>query len=484
MKKPFLYFLMLVLAWMPIGSRALADGLPDLGEVSQGDLSPQMEKRIGQQVMNDIRLHDPDYLDDPEIEAYLGRIGSRLAAQIEGSHPDFSFFVIKDSTLNAFAMPGGFIGVHTGLILAAQSESELASVLAHEISHVTQHHIARGINKQQQGQIAALVAMAVAILASRGDSQVTQGAVVGSQAAAIQNQLNYSRDFEREADRLGFTLLDKAGFDVRGMATFFGRLEKFGRLYENNAPSYLRTHPMTTERMTDIDNRVVLKPYRQVPDSIDFLLVKAKLRAQEGTPADAVADLTRQVGERKFNAEIAARYGLASARLRADDAAGAETEMQRLRKEKADSPMLDTLAAAIERKAGNTEGALKILRQSLGRYPQARAVAYGIMECLLDLHRGEDAVRFGNDDLQSYTTDYRMYALLARAYAAQGKQLQQHRAQAEYYYLTGQLMPAIEQLTIAQRAPDGDFYGHSQVDARLRELKSMQAEEAKDKKTQ
>lgn len=463
---------------------ALAEGLPDLGEVSQGDFSPVVEKRVGESIMQDIRLHEPTYLDDPEIRGYLNRLGSRLVAQSLEARQDFEFFALRDTTLNAFAMPGGYIGVHTGLIMAAQSESELASVLAHEISHVTQHHLARQLNTQSQAQLPMLLSLAVAILASRAHAggDFAQGALLAGQAAGIQHQLNYSRDFEREADRLGIVLLERAGFDIRGMPSFFERLQKFGRLYENNAPGYLRTHPLTTERIADMENRTRPQPYRQVPDSLDFLLVRAKLRASEGTPQDAVSDFESQLRERKFTSEIAARYGMAIAWARAKNYVAAESELGELRRLKAISPLVESLAADLRKNQNDLDGALKILRPALERYPQERGLAYALVDVLLADGKPQEALRVTIDELQIYSSDAQMQRLQAKTYAALGNRLQQHRALAEVYVLQGQLMEAIDQLQLAQKANDGNFYEHSQVDARLREIKVRQAEEVKEKK--
>ena len=460
----------------------LAEGLPDLGEVAQADFSPAMEKRVGESIMRDIRLHEPAYVEDPEINGYLNRLGTRLVAQSTEARHDFEFFVLRDATLNAFAMPGGYIGVHTGLIMAAQSESELASVLAHEISHVTQHHLARQLGAQSQAQLPMLLSLAVAILASRSRGDLAQGALMAGQAAGIQSQLNYSRDFEREADRLGLQLLERAGFDIRGMASFFERLQKYGRLYENNAPGYLRTHPLTTERIADMENRIQERPYRQVPDSLDFLLVRAKLKAGEGTPRDAVTDFDSQLREHKYSSELATRYGLAIALSRAGDFATAQQQLAELRRLKVNSAMIEALAARLLKSQNDLNGALKILRPALARYPQERGLAYALVETLLADGQPQEALRVTLDDLQAYPADARMHGLQAMTYSALGKRLQQHRAQAEVYVLQGQMLEAIDQLQLAQKASDGDFYEHSQVDARLREIKLRQVEEAKDKK--
>ncbi len=474
----------LLLTLLFLAPAVLAEGLPDLGESAQADLSPQLEKRIGESVMQDIRLRDPAYLDDAEISDYLNRLGRRLTSQTEGARGEFEFFVLKDATLNAFAMPGGYIGVHTGLLLAAQSESELASVLAHEISHVTQRHLARLVSKQGQAQLAAMLSMAVAILAARNNPDVAIGAAMAGQAASLQNQLNYSRDFEREADRMGLQLMEKGGYDIRGMASFFERLQKFGRLYENGAPGYLRTHPLTTERIADMGNRIQLRPLHQAADSVGFQFVRAKLMASEGSPHDAITDFETQIKEQRTPSEAAARYGLARGYLRGKNVAGAEQQLGELRRLKVDSPMLETLAAELRMTHNDAAGAAKILQAAMVRYPQDRAIAYGLVEALLADRRLDDALRVASTDVLSYTTDPRMRGLQAKSYAALGKKLQQHRAQAEVYALQGQLLAAIEQLQLAQKSPDGDFFEYSQADARLRELKALQAEEIARKKQQ
>jgi predicted Zn-dependent protease len=461
---------------------AQAEGLPDLGESAQGDLSPQLERKIGEATMREIRLREPSYLDDPEINGYLNRIGRNLTAHVEEKTQDFEFFALQDATLNAFAMPGGYIGVHTGLILSAQTESELASVLAHEVSHVTQRHLARMVARQSQGQLASLLAMAVAIMAARNNPDVAIGAAVAGQAGAIQNQLNYSRDFEREADRMGLQLLEKAGYDIRDMGSFFERLQKFGRLYENNAPGYLRTHPLTTERIADLGNRIQLRPYKQVPDSLDFTLVRAKIRATAGSGEDAVTEFETRLKDRKFASEPATRYGLARAYLRTRNPVAAEAQLAELRQLKAAAPMIETLAAELRTRAGDQAGAIRILRDASVRYPEDRAVAYALVDALLAGRRVDEAARLVAADVQAHTTDFRMRSLQAKAYAMQGKQLRQHWALGEAYALQGQLLAAIEQLQLAQKSPDGDFYDRSQVDARLRELKAQHLELMKQKR--
>jgi predicted Zn-dependent protease len=466
-----------LLAMPPAG---LAQGLPDLGESAQAELSPAMEQRIGQAVLNEYRMQS-EFVDDAEITAYVNRVGQKLATHSEEIHQPFEFFVLRDKTLNAFAMPGGYIGVHTGLISAAESESELAGVLAHEISHVTQRHLARMFSKQAQSTIPMMVAMALAVLAARSNGDVGMGGVAAASAAGMQNQLNFTRDFEREADRMGIALLDKTGYDVRGMENFFERLQRFGRLYENNAPGYLRTHPLTTDRIADMDNRIQSMPKRTLPDSIELRLVQAKIAATEGQGRDAALNFQAQLREKNYRSEAAAWYGLSFAQLRAFNPAGAAQALAELRKLKLESPMIETLTALVQQSQGDSAAAEATLRQSLRRHPQDRPTSYALIEQLQATQKHDAALRQVKYDMDFWPNDAQLYFLQAKSYAAQGKQLHQFRSQAEGYAMRGQLMPAIQQLMQAQKAPDGDFFEHSQVDARLRELKQRQAEEAKSK---
>lgn len=463
-------------------SPARGDDLPDLGEASAGDLSPATEKKIGQRIMHEFRWRDPSYLDDPDIETYLNQLGGRLVAVSDDPAIGFYFFGVNDTSINAFAMPGGFIGVNAGLLLASQSESELAGVLAHEISHVTQRHIARQVMREKQLSMGTMLAMVVGLLAARSNSQVAGAAIATSQAGAIAAQLGYSRDFEREADRSGFEVLRKAGFDVRGMSNFFERLQRATRVYENNAPVYLRTHPVTGERISDMQNREQAIPYRQVPDSLEFQLVRAKLRAKQGTPAEARKDMQALVGDRKFASEAAARYGLAVALGRSRDWAGAEAEIQAARKLKAESPMIDHLLAESRIGQGDAAGGLALYRDAMARYALNYALIYGYAEALVALKLYTESLHFAETQLQIYPDDVRLHKFRAESYAGLGRRAQQHRALAEVYALQGQTQAAVEQLQWAQRAGDANFYELSVIDARLREMKKRLEDELKEKR--
>jgi predicted Zn-dependent protease len=400
-----------------------------------------------------------------------------------GARQDFEFFAIRDPSINAFALPGGFIAVHTGLISTAETESELASVLSHEIAHVTQRHIARMLGQQQQMQMPMLAALAAAILLGRSRPDLATGALVGAQASAVQTQLSYSRDFEREADRLGFRALETAGFDPHAMATFFEKMQRASRIADDGTmPGYLRTHPVTIERIADAQNRAASLPYKQHPDSAEFQLVRAKLRADQGDARDAVAYFDAIVREGRYASEAAAHYGLASALLRARRARDADAEVARLRKTGAEGPMIETLAARVKQGMGDQNRAATLLSDARKRYPHSRALLYAQVDVLHEGGRNQDALNALNDSMRLYPKDAALYQLQAKCYAALGKRLLQHQSQAEVYVLQGSLPAAIEQLQLARSAGDGDFYQLSVVDARLKELRSQHATEMSDAK--
>lgn len=453
----------------------LAQGLPDLGDVAQAGFTPLQERRLGESIMREIRA-DRAFYDDAEATDYINSLGNRLASRSTESRQDFEFFLMRDSQINAFALPGGFIGVNTGLMLAGQSESEVAGVLAHEIAHVTQRHIARMLQQQQQSSIASIAALAAALLLSRVDSQAAQAAIAFGQAGAIQNQLNFTRDNEREADRVGLQILDQAGFDPRGMAGFFERLQRATRVYESGAPSYLRTHPLTFERIADMQNRTEAMGYRQVPDSLEFQLIRAKLRAQLDAPRDAVAFFEQSLAERKFLSEAASRYGLVASLMRARNYTRARAELESLRKLAPANPIVDTLACEFGYEANGPEKALPCFREALKTYPSYRALVYDYADTLLRTNRPKETLRFVEVRLQVIANDYRLYLLQARAYAALNKRLAQHRAQAEAYARMGNLTGAMEQLRIGLKSGDGDFYQLSSAEARLRELRKLDEE--------
>jgi len=467
--------LLCLLAALPLQA-VPADTLPDLGDVSQATLSPAQERGIGFSIMRQIR-QSPTFLDDPEVSDYLNQVGYRLVAVSPDTRQDFLFFPLQDNSVNAFALPGGYVGVHSGLILTAQSESELAAVMAHEVAHVTQRHIARMVAAQEKQGMISLAAVALAILAARSNPQAAAGAIAASQAQALSNQLAFSRDNERDADRVGVQILERAGFDTHAMPVFLDRLQRSTRSLETGAPTYMRTHPITYERIADVQGRIYDLPYRQVPDSLEFHLVRAKLRAMQKEPREAVAYFDELVSERKFANETAARYGLITALLRAREFARAAREIKLLPQAVDSHPMLALLQGRILAGSGKTQPAIDWYRKQLIAFPNQRALVYALAQTLLDAKRPADANAVIDARLQRDPDDGRLYEMQAIAYSALGQNMMKHRSLAESYVAQGNIRLAMEQLQLALKNNNGDFYEVSGIEARLSQLRTLTAKQ-------
>ena len=480
--------LSLLIAFALAAGPAFPQALPDLGDASAATLSESQERTIGNRIMREARV-DPAFVDDPEAADYISSIGSRLLTGVEGPTREIDFFLVQDDTVNAFALVGGHIGVHTGLLTLTQNESELAGVMAHEIAHIVQRHQARAIHGQSRAQLTSLAALALAILASRGASsssqagQVTEAAVASASAFQMQNMLDYTREHEREADRVGLTILERTGFDTRGMATFFERLLRANRLNEfKGAPSYLRTHPLTTERIADIQDRLRDAPSRMVPDSFEYRLVRAKLRASANSPTAAVTLFRTMLEDKTVVRPREEVYGLAYALRRARDFDAAWSTLAPLRENAPPQPAFELLAGQILVDQGRTDQALALFRAALRTFPRNRGLVYAYLDLELQSGRAPDVVADLQDRLRTVQDDPRLYELQARAYSATGRQVAQHRAQAEAHFRRGNLAAAVEQLEIAVKLKTNDFYEASSAESRLRELRArLEIERAAEK---
>jgi predicted Zn-dependent protease len=451
-----------------------AEGLPDLGDISQEALSPQQERQIGEQSMYQIRA-DQSYMDDAEIADYLNLLGGQLASNSSEPGLEFEFFAINDNAINAFAMPGGFIGVNSGLILASQSESELASVLSHEIAHVTQHHLARMVAGQKYDSLAAMAIMAAAILAARSNPDAAMASVVGAQAGTMQRQLNFTRVHEQEADRIGLGILKKSGFDVRATPVFFERLQKATRLLEGNTPPYLRTHPLTNDRIADMGNRVQQMPARLVPDSLDYQLVRAKLQTLQKSPQEAINYFSGALGAQKFGNPVAQRYGLVSALLQGRQLERAAQEFVPLRKHAQNNAMITTLAGQLRRAGALSDKNISgFYRAATQNFPQHRSLMYDYAEVLLQEKNFSHALTLLNRQVAVHPNDPRLYELQARTYAALGRHQEEHHALAYNYILRGNLRGSIEQLELAKHAGD-NFQELSTIEIELKQFREIAA---------
>lgn len=460
---------------------ALYADLPDLGEISDATMTLADEARIGRNAMRALR-EEGAIIDDTEVTTYLQTVGGKLAAGAQIPNLKFTFFGVNDYGINAFAMPGGYIGVNAGLILTAQSEGELASVIGHEMAHVTQRHIARGQAANFPNQLIMLATLAAAVLASKaGGGQAVVGTLNAGMGLAMSNQLSFSRDFEREADRVGMQYLAAGGFDVRNMPMFFERMQQVNRFNDNNAYAFLRTHPVTSERISEAQNRAENYPVKMKADATEFLLVREKLRIANMNPQEALKYYDSALTRRLFLNEGAVWYGVARARLAGHDVAGARQAQANARRLLPQDPMLFSLSADIEREAGKLGAALEVYHQGLTAFPDNPALVQGELAALIDSGERTAALAKVRTRLDRYPEDPELYRLQARLYADKDA-LRYHAALGNAYYFDRRLESALEQYHLAAKAKGDDFYLRSSIEARTRELeKLLKDEKAKSK---
>lgn len=490
---PFAAACLLVLALS--APSCIAQNLPNLGDTARSEMTPIQERKLGDNIMEKIR-QDVDYLDDAPLLEYLNHIGNGMLAKYPEARGetgnDFFFFAVRDPTLNAFALPGGYIGVYSALILTTQSESELASVMAHEIGHVAQRHIARMMGNQKQDLLIPLASVALAALAARSSPDAAQALVAGGIGLSIQRQLNFSREAEREADRIGFSILSEGSYDPSGMTVFFGRMQTASRSYSDTTPAYLRTHPMTTERIADIQLRIREQRYRQRADSLDYHLIKARVRVLQDDSTQGLIEAERmfqnQLAIKSRMQNISAHYGLAFVALKRGEHAKASALLQQARTEEQDkrpmskNPIFASLSIDILLAAKQHGEAVKEALRAREIFPLSRGIARQYADALLAAGRADDAAKFLRDQTQIYRQEPQLQRQLAQAYSVQGKKALMHLSLAEAYALGGSLPAALEQLTMARSTPDVSFYDQSLIDAREREWQALRREQLKDGK--
>jgi len=481
--------------------------LPSLGGTESQDLSPLMERKIGEEIMRDIR-RDRDYLDDGPILEYMNTFGNTLVDARPGARGeakyDYFFFVVRDPQLNAFALPGGFIAVHSQLLLQAQNESELASVLGHEIGHVVQRHIARSIGQQKQDALIPLAAMILAALASRAGGDAAMGVFLGGQGVAIQRQLNFGREAEREADRIGLQIMGEAGFDTSGMVAFFQQMQASTKNYSDLVPAWLLTHPLPAERIADIQARIREHPYKQRSDSLDFFLVRSRARVLQDQSSNGYSEsktfFENQIKQDSWQQKTAGQYGMAFLSMKQGDTVAAQSWLDKAHETVNRPPPAGVFSAGPRSKAESIFAATSIeikLAQpdnkamlakaveeadaARQKFPLSRGIAHQYGEALLKADKLEEAGVYLRDQVQLYREDIEAYDLLAQVYSKQGKLALQHIALAESYNLQGGVMAALDQLGYARKSPDASFYDQSLIDAREREWQAARREAMGDK---
>jgi len=466
----------------PLGDTSSFD-LPDFGDSADAVLSPAQEKRLGHAFMRSVRSTEK-VVTDSLLNDYVQSLGKKLITRSKSATGNFTFFLIDDPSVNAFAGPSGYIGIHTGLILTSESESELAAVLAHEIAHVTQKHLVRTFEAASRMSIpAAAVLLAAAALGAVAGGPAGVAAAIGGQAALMQEQLNFTRGNEQEADRVGMQILADSSFDPRAMPTFFERMGRATRAYATVLPEFLRTHPVTTSRIADAQGRAEKFPYRQVADDRRYYLARATLRVQQArTPDEAIQAFRSALNDHRYQDEPSERYGYALALMRGRQFDAARRELDRLRSEEPTRVEYVVTSARLHVRTNQVERGLAELEQASSRMPGSHPLRVELGETLLAAGKAERAAKVLEPLAKSQADNPQVMRLMAQAAGQAGRRAEGHQYMAEYYYLTGAVDSAVLQLEIGLKQPGVTFYHSSVMEARLAELKKEAEELKKEKK--
>ncbi|BCX88188.1 beta-barrel assembly-enhancing protease [Methylomarinovum tepidoasis] len=470
-----------MILWLLLAGQASANlpPLPDMGAASDALISPAEERRLGQAFFRSLHQH-LDISTDPEIQDYIASLGTRLTRASDASGRPFHFFVVMQPEINAFAGPGGYIGVHSGLILATRNESELASVMAHEIAHVTQNHLKRAIAAAKRLTLPMAAAMLAAILIGTQSPQAAQAALIALQAGSLQHQINFTRSHEQEADRIGLQILAESGFDPRAMPSFFERLQQNTRFSGAHVPEFLRTHPVTSSRIADTRARAAEFPYHQYTDSFAYQLTKAKLQVLSSDDLDALRRaFANHARQGTIWQRAAARYGMALIDRRQHRFSRSARIFAQLLAWFPEQPRFIHGLASVELAQGRTEAALARYRQALRRFPASSVLRLEYAKALLESGRFESARQIlGDHILERGQRHPVLFKYLAQAYSGLEQRAEARRYLAEYAYARGDLEDALRHMRAAVRLARGDRILSAITRQRLREfLAEKQARE-------
>ena len=473
--------LSLGVAWIT-GVSAAENDLPELGSPANAAISLEDEYGAGLSVMRQIRESNM-ILDDPEVSEYIQDIGHRLSSRAEEGQHTFTYFVVRDPAINAFALPGGFIAVNSGLLVTTRSENELAGVMAHETAHVTQRHIARQVIDQSRSGLVSTAAMLAAILlgatAGRGNPNAMEGAVLATESAAIQHQINYTRTQEFEADRIGVYTMASAGFDPLGMPTFFETLNRNSMSPDRvRAVEFLIDHPVTSDRIAESRSRAEQIGRIHHEDTLSYALMRERVRALLGDPRTTVeyyASLERNGGGRT----LAERYGKAVALISNQQPVPAIEELQALLRE---YPKVTQLYAALGQAYlvnNDYKESQAILEKGLNLFP--RNVPLTIRLAETDMRAGDNRqahlLLLDLFDVVEPTPD--QAKLIAKAANAAGDVADSYYYMSEFYIMNGELSKSLAQLQVALGLPGLNPIQRARFSARLEEVRTALAREKK-----
>jgi predicted Zn-dependent protease len=458
---------------LTFAAAAGVEDLPDIGTPADTVLTQDDEYQIGAMIVRGLR-DAGRILEDPEITEYVQSLGTRLASHAQDGRHQFRFFVVKDSAINAFALPGGFIGVNAGLLLATQNESELAGVLAHEIAHVTQRHIARSIQAQSRSNIISTAAMLAAILIGAtvgAGGEAMQGAVAVAQGAAAQSRLNFTRANEYEADRIGIGTLAAAGFDPNAMPDFFETLGRHAGLAGSQIPEMIQSHPVTSNRIAESRSRAAQYPVKSVPQSQGYGLSRERLRLLTLPPGTDPRAYYEKVMEGLESPDDSHRYGQALSLM----AAGAPEEaipiLQGLSERHDDVIHFRSALGEAQILAGQDSESLQTFARALELFPRNVPLTVRYAEALMRAGQPRRAHEILLDLFNTVMPTPEQCRLIALAANSAGEVAEAYYYMSEFHVLSGDLMLAINQLQMALGVPDLTEIQRARFQARLDQLR-------------
>lgn len=446
--------------------------LPDFGDSAGTVISPEYDRRLGQLFLKQIRYFTR-IVSDPEVESYIQSLGYQLASHSDNPEQPFNFFVVDNPGINAFAGPGGMIGMNSGVIINSENESELAAVMAHEISHVTQRHLARTFEEAGKFSLAKGAALLGAIIVATQNPDAGLAAITGITGLSAQNQINFTRANEEEADRVGMQLLVRAGYDPQGMPAFFEKLQQLSRYAQSGAPEYLRTHPLTTSRIADSQARAADYPQKKFKSTHTYKLIRYKLIVNSTkTAKEAASFLRNKLNKSDASAKdkLPIRYGLAYAHIKDSDFTRAQQQIKFLLDDNADDISYLLLAAQLETARSDYNAAFTIYNKAYELYPDYKPLTMAYSRALLDVQKGKEAREILKNYERHNTHDLASYSLLGQAEAMLGNEIETAIIQTEYYFLAGETKLAIDKLKFIQQQYKLNYYEEQRVTARMAEL--------------
>jgi predicted Zn-dependent protease len=460
---------------LPIRSApASGSDLPDLGSPAAAVLSQADEYRLGAMVAKELRDQN-GLLEDPEVSEYINGIGQRLAAQSAMGGQNFHYFVVRDTSINAFAVTGGYVFINAGLILGTATESELAGVMAHETAHITQHHIARMLADQsKQGLATAAMMIGAILLGAVGGGQAAEGAIAATQGMAVQHQINFTRDNEWEADRVGIGYLAGAGFDPNGMGSMFETMARHEGLAATYIPAMLIDHPMDSDRVAEQRARAAQFPPVNFHDSLSYELIRERVRVLTATgDTDLAAQYAAKIAHGGDN--LGNRYGEAIALMNSNRADEAVKILSALLQQHEGLTLLHAALGQAQQKAGHTKEALATFQRAEQLFPRNVPVTVRYAEALMAAGRAGEAHNMLLDLFNNVPPTPDQIRLTALAASAAGDAGDAYFYMGEYEIANGDLMLAVQQLQLALASPHLTQIQRQRYQARLDEVRDFLA---------